>query len=290
MLYDVFHPYKPHYITGKVAKILVIFLKFIMNILNRIVEKKKKRLIYSKTKVSLREMRSKASDVERPKNFKDAIKRDSSPIRLIAEIKKASPSRGVIRQDFNPTTIASIYEKKDVDAISILTEEDYFQGKLEYLSEVKKVTNSPLLRKDFIFDEYQIYESKVSGADAMLIIASLLDKNQAAEYLYLAKELGLSVLFEVHDFKELEMALLINADIIGINNRDLKTSSIDLNTTFELKKEIPFDKIVVSESGIKTREDVKRLQDAGIDSILVGTAFLEEVDIAKKIDELMGRV
>lgn len=261
-----------------------------MNILNKIVEKKKKRLSFSKTKVSLREMRSKASNAERPKNFKDAIKRDSSPIRLIAEIKKASPSRGVIRQDFDPTTIASIYEKKDVDAVSILTEEDYFQGKLEYLLEVKKVTNSPLLRKDFIFDEYQIYESKVSGADAMLIIASLLDKNQAAEYLYLAKELGLSVLFEIHDFKELEMALLINADIIGINNRDLKTSSIDLNTTFELKKEIPFDKIVVSESGIKTREDVKRLQDAGIDSILVGTAFLEEVDIAKKIDELMGRV
>jgi indole-3-glycerol phosphate synthase len=290
LLYDVFHPYRPHYITGKVAKILGILLKFVMNILNKIVEKKKKRLNFLKTKVPLREMRSKVSDVERPKNFKDAIKRDSSPIRLIAEIKKASPSRVVIRQDFDPLTIASIYEKKDVDAISVLTEEDYFQGKLEYLSEVKKVTNKPLLRKDFIFDEYQIYESKVSGADAMLIIASLLDKNQAAEYLYLAKELGLSVLFEIHDFKELEMALLIHADIIGINNRDLKTSSIDLDTTFELKKEIPLNKIVVSESGIKTREDVKRLQDAGIDSILVGTAFLEEADVARKIDELMGRV
>jgi indole-3-glycerol phosphate synthase len=261
-----------------------------MSILNKIVEKKKERLNVLKIGIPLREIRLKASDVERPKNFKDAIKREYCSIKLIAEIKKASPLSGVIRQDFDPVTIASLYEKKAVDAISVLTEEDYFQGKIEYLQEVKKVANRPLLRKDFIFDEYQLYESKANGADAILFIASLLDKKQAAEYLHLAEELGLSVLFEVHDFKELEMALLIKADIIGINNRDLKTSTIDLNTTFKLKKELPLNKIVVSESGIKTREDVKRLEDAGIDSMLVGTAFLEEVDIAKKIDELMGRV
>jgi indole-3-glycerol phosphate synthase len=260
-----------------------------MSLLDKILEKKRERLNSSKTKTPLREVRSRASDVERPKNFKDAIKRDSSPIRLIAEIKKASPLRGIIREDFDPVTIASIYERKIVDVISILTEEDYFQGKLEYLLEVKKITTKPLLRKDFIFDEYQIYESKANGADAILLIASILDKTQGMEYLHLTRGIGLYVLFEVHDFKELEMALLINADIIGINNRDLKTLSLDMNTTFELKKEIPRDKIIVSESGIKKREDVIRLDEAGIDSLLIGTAFMEAVDIGKKIDELMGK-
>jgi indole-3-glycerol phosphate synthase len=260
-----------------------------MSLLNKILEKKRERLNSLKTKTPLREVRSRASDVEMPKDFKDAIKRDSSSIRLIAEIKKASPSRGIIREDFNPVTIASIYERKAVDAISILTEEDYFQGKLEYLLEVKKITNKPLLRKDFIFDEYQIYESKANGADAILLIASILDRTQSMEYLNLTREIGLYVLFEVHDFKEVEMALMINADIIGINNRDLKTLSLDMNTTVELKKEIPHDKITVSESGIKKREDVIRLDKAGIDSLLIGTAFMEAVDIGKEIDELMGK-
>jgi indole-3-glycerol phosphate synthase len=260
-----------------------------MNLLNKIVDKKKKKLDSLKTKVPLREIKSRASDVEWPRNFRNALRRDSGPIRLVAEIKKASPIKGVIRQDFNPVTIASIYERKKVDAISVITEEDYFQGKLEYLLDVKKITDRPLLRKDFIFDEYQIYESKAKGADAILLIASMLDENQSMEFLHLAKEIGLSVVFEVHDFKELEMVLRINAEVIGINNRDLKTLSINLDTTFKLKKEIPFDKIVVSESGIKTREDVRRLENAGIDSILVGTAFMEAEDIGKKIDEFMGR-
>jgi indole-3-glycerol phosphate synthase len=260
-----------------------------MNLLNKIVDKKKKKLDSLKTKVPLREIKSRASDVEWPRNFRNALRRDSGPIRLVAEIKKASPIKGVIRQDFNPVTIASIYERKKVDAISVITEEDYFQGKLEYLLDVKKITDRPLLRKDFIFDEYQIYESKAKGADAILLIASMLDENQSMEFLHLAKEIGLSVVFEVHDFKELEMVLRINAEVIGINNRDLKTLSINLDTTFKLKKEIPFDKIVVSESGIKTREDVRRLENAGIDSILIGTAFMEAEDIGKKIDEFMGR-
>jgi indole-3-glycerol phosphate synthase len=260
-----------------------------MNLLNKIVDKKKKKLDSLKTKVPLREIKSRASDVEWPRNFRNALRRDSGPIRLVAEIKKASPIKGVIRQDFNPVTIASIYERKKVDAISVITEEDYFQGKLEYLLDVKKITDRPLLRKDFIFDEYQIYESKEKGADAILLIASMLDENQSVEFLHLAKEIGLSVVFEVHDFKELEMVLHINAEVIGINNRDIKTLSINLDTTFKLKKEIPFDKIVVSESGIKTREDVRRLENAGIDSILIGTAFMEAEDIGKKIDEFMGR-
>lgn len=230
-----------------------------------------------------------ASDAEFPKNFMNALKRGPGPIRLVAEIKKASPIKGVIRQDFDPVSIASIYERKNVDAISVITEEDYFQSKLEYLLDLRKITDRPLLRKDFIFDEYQIYESKAKGADAILLIASILDENQSAEFLHLAKEMGLSVVFEVHNFKELEMPLRVNAEVIGINNRDLETFNINFNTTFELKKEIPLDRIVLSESGIKTRDDVIRLENAGIDSILVGTAFMESGDIGKKIDEFMGR-
>jgi indole-3-glycerol phosphate synthase len=261
-----------------------------MSLLNKIVGKKKERLASLKTKVPLKEIRSMASDAELPRNFMNVLKRGSGPIRLIAEIKKASPIKGVIRQDFDPVTIASIYERKNVDAISVITEEDYFQGKLEYLLDVKKITDRPLLRKDFIFDGYQIYESKAKGADAILLIASILDENQSEEFLHLAKEIGLSVVFEVHNFKELEMVLRVNTKVIGINNRDLETLNINLNTTFELKKEIPIDKIVLSESGIKTREDVRRLENAGIDSILVGTAFMESEDIGKEIDKFMGRV
>ncbi len=143
------------------------------------------------------------------------------------------------------------------------------------------------MRKDFVFDEYQIYESRMNHADAILLIAAALEKNQAQEYLHLAKEIGLHVLFEVHDEDDLEKALSIDADIIGINNRNLRTLKIDLSTTFTLKKEIPKDKIVVSESGIKNRDDVIRLLDAGIDAMLIGTSLMEAEDIGKKIDELI---
>ena len=152
---------------------------------------------------------------------------------------------------------------------------------------VKDITSKPILRKDFIFDEYQIYESRVNHADAILLIAAALEKNQAQEYMHLAKELGLHVLFEVHDEDDLEKALSIDADIIGINNRNLKTLKIDLSATFRLKKEIPKDKIVVSESGIRTRDDVIKLQNAGIDAMLIGTSLMEAADIGKKIDELI---
>lgn len=261
-----------------------------MSFLDKIVEKKRERLHFVRAKIPLREIKARASDVEAPNNLKRALKRDSGSIKLIAEIKKASPLRGILRQDFDPSNIASIYERKSVDALSVITEEDYFQGKLEYLLDVKRVTNRPILRKDFIVDEYQIYESRAYQADAILLISSILDKNQASEYLHLAEDLGLTVLFEVNNFKELEMALLINTDVIGINNRDLKTLTININTTLELKKEIPHDKIVVSESGITTREDVRRLEDKGIDAILIGTALIEAEDTEGKIDELMGRV
>jgi indole-3-glycerol phosphate synthase len=259
-----------------------------MGILDEIVSKKKERLGIAKSGMPLKGIKSRIADVGKPRDFRSAIKRNPSErIKLIAEIKKASPSKGVIREDFDPVEIATIYEKK-ADAISVLTEEDFFQGRLEFLPLIKNTTTKPLLRKDFIFDEYQIYESRANEADAILLIAAILSKNQAEEYLHLARELGLSVLFEVHDLKELEMALSVNAEIIGINNRDLKTLKIDFNNTFKLKKEIPSDKIVVSESGIKTRDDILRLESAGIDAVLIGTLFMEAKDIGKKIEELFG--
>ncbi|MFZ3138653.1 MAG: indole-3-glycerol phosphate synthase TrpC [Thermodesulfovibrionales bacterium] len=261
-----------------------------MSILNTIVEKKKERLFLSKNKTPLSELNSIIKDIGKTRDFQKAIKRDSDNIKLIAEIKKASPSKGIIRKSFDHLSIAGIYERKAVHAVSVLTEEDFFMGSLAFLSDVKKVLTKPLLRKDFIFDEYQIYESRANQADAILLIAAILDRNQAAEYLHLSKELSLSVLFEVHNFEELEMALFIKCDIIGINNRDLKTLKVDIQTTFDIKREIPSDKIVISESGIKTIEDVNKLREAGIDAMLIGTSFMEANDIGKKIDELMGEM
>jgi indole-3-glycerol phosphate synthase len=260
-----------------------------MGILNEIVRKKRERLNDAKSRLSIQGLKSKIGGNGKPRDFKAAIHRlPGETIKLIAEIKKASPSRGAIRNNFDPVAIAKIYEEKKVNAVSILTEEDYFQGNLGYLSEGKKILTKPLLRKDFIFDEYQIYESRAHEADAVLLIAALLEKNQAVEYLHLTEELGMSVLFEVHNFEELEMVLSADPEIIGINNRNLKTLNVDINTTFQLRREIPPGKIVVSESGIKTRGDVQRLADGGIDAVLIGTSFMEASDIGSKIEELLS--
>ncbi len=260
-----------------------------MGILDDIVAKKRERLDYSKGRITLKDLKSKITDTEETRDFQSAIKREKGKrIRLIAELKKASPSKGIIREKFDPLEIASVYEKKQANALSILTEEDYFKGSLDFIPMVKKVTTIPLLRKDFIFDEYQIYEARANEADAILLIAAILGKSQAKDYLHLAGELGLSVLFEVHDQKELETALHINADIIGINNRNLKTMRIDINNTFQLKKDISPEKIVISESGIKTRDDILKLEQEGVDAVLIGTSFMESDDIGKKIDELFA--
>jgi indole-3-glycerol phosphate synthase len=259
-----------------------------VSILGEIAKKKKERLTVSKSRVPSRELKARIDDMEKPRDFRAAVRRGDRSIRLIAEIKKASPSRGVIRANFDPVSIARIYEEKAVDALSVLTEEDFFHGDLGYLLKVREEVTRPILRKDFILDEYQIYESRANGADAVLLIASLLDRGQAQEYLDLCNDLGLSALFEVHSFGEVEEALRLNADIIGINNRDLETLRVDLNTTFLLKKIIPSDRVLVSESGIKTRADVLRLDEEGVDAMLVGTTFMESQGIGKKIDELRG--
>ena len=260
-----------------------------MTVLEQIVRKKKERLSTAKYGTPLTELKSRLRDIDRPRDFQGTIKRNGGSLKIIAEIKKASPSKGLIRADFDHKNIASVYESKSVDAVSVITEEDFFQGKLTFLSDVKNIVSKPLLRKDFIIDDYQLYEARAHRADAVLLIAAILEVSQAEEYLHLSRALGLSVLFEVHDFKELQTALKVNAPIIGLNNRNLKTMEIDLNTSFTLKKEIPPDRIVVSESGIRTRDDVLRVESAGIDAILVGTCLMEAADIGGKVDQLMAR-
>jgi indole-3-glycerol phosphate synthase len=260
-----------------------------MNILEKIVEKKKERLSYAKSHTTRTELKSRITDTARPRDFIKAITRGDGPVRFITEIKKASPSKGLIREDFDHVAIARIYEGKKVDAISVITEEDFFHGSLAYLADVKNTTTRPVLRKDFIFDEYQIYEARANGADALLLIAAILDTGQASEYLALADELGIAVLFEVHDHEELEKALTINAPVIGINNRNLKTMTIDLASSLTLKKEISEDRIVVSESGIRTKEDVLMVASAGIDAVLVGTCLMASPDIGTKLDQLRGK-
>ncbi len=223
------------------------------------------------------------------RSFRDAIQRKKDgPVRLIAELKKASPSRGMIREDFKLPDIISVYDRKQVSAISVLTEERFFSGSLKNLQETRKRTEKPLIRKDFIFDEYQVYEARANSADAILLIAAALDKSQIADLYGLAKELSLDSLVEVHNLKELDAALDSGAEIVGINNRNLKTLEISLNMTFEMLKDIPEDRIVVSESGINSREHVEIIEASRTDAILVGTAIMKSDDIGAKIDELMG--
>jgi indole-3-glycerol phosphate synthase len=259
-----------------------------MTVLTRILEKKAGRLRDVKGLVGLGELKARVRDVEAPRDFRAAVARGAGAVRLIAEVKRASPSKGLIRSDFNLDAIAGIYRDKPVSAVSVLTEEDFFMGHLSYLERVRVKTSKPVLRKDFIFDEYQVYEARAWGADALLLICSALEPNKARDLLSLSAELRMAVLFEIHHERDLDVALRIGADVIGINNRDLDTLEIDLSTTPRLKARIPDGKIVVSESGIRGRDDALLLAGAGIDALLVGTSLMASGDTAAKIDELLG--
>lgn len=207
---------------------------------------------------------------------------------LIAEIKKASPSKGIIREDFNPIEIAKIYEKSGASALSVLTDEKYFQGHLNYLVDVHREVSLPLLRKEFIIDPYQIEEAHFAGASAILLIAGVLNLSEIKDFYQQAEELNLSSLVEVHNEEELEIALKANAKIIGINNRDLKTFKTDLKHTEKLLKYLDKDKIIISESGINHHEDIKYLQSIGVHGVLIGEAFMRHDDISSKVCEVMG--
>jgi len=209
---------------------------------------------------------------------------------LIAEIKKASPSAGLIRSRFEPTTLAKAYQESGAAAISVLTDQQFFQGKLDDLKAAKDSTTIPILRKDFIIDELQVYESRIGGADAILLISKILAEVQLVKLLKLAEELGMQALVEVHNSKELEKALEFGAKIIGINNRDLKTFQVNRKNAIVLVQKYPElrEKIVISESGIKKHEDIKALKEAGVDGVLIGETLLKSNNIPAKVKELLG--
>ena len=209
-------------------------------------------------------------------------------IKLIAEIKKASPSRGLICRAFNPRQIACLYQEAGASAISVLTDERFFQGHPDFLKVVKEVTSLPLLRKDFIIDEYQIYQSRLLGADAVLLIAAILGRQQLVEYICYVKELGMAALVEVHTHDELCRVLETEALLVGINNRNLHTFQVDLGVTYQLISAVPKERVVVSESGICSREDVIGLAEAGVDAVLVGEALMGAGDIRAAVAELLG--
>jgi indole-3-glycerol phosphate synthase len=209
-------------------------------------------------------------------------------IRLIAEVKQASPSRGMLSPNFNSIKLAQTYAEGGAAAISVLTEANYFMGSIEHLAAIKEVVGLPLLRKDFIFDPYQVYESRAYGADALLLIASILSQEQLKELISLSHSLGLRCLVEVHNEGEVERAVLSGAEIIGINNRDLDTFSIDINMTRRLRPLIPQERIVVSESGIKNKRDIEKLGKWGVDAVLVGEALVTAGDVRAKMKNLLS--
>ena len=221
------------------------------------------------------------------RDFAGALRRQHG-VALIAEVKKASPSAGIIRADFDPVRIAGEYEAAGAVALSVLTDKKFFQGELAYLRQIRATVRLPLLRKDFIIDELQIHEAVAAGADAVLLIAAILDDAQLSAYRQLANQLKLAALVEVHDDRELARALAAGAEIIGINNRNLKTFQVDLATTERLAAQIPAGKTIVAESGIHTRADVARVAAAGVHAILVGESLMRSDNIAGKIRELLG--
>jgi indole-3-glycerol phosphate synthase len=255
--------------------------------LKEIVQKKKEKILLAKQQLPEEDLKAKVENLPATRPFIEAIYKPRT-ISLIAEIKKASPSRGIIRQEFNPQEIAKIYQEAGAQAISVLTEEDFFSGSIFYLNEVRSVVDLPILRKDFILEPYQIYESRYFGADAILLIADLLTKDSLSELMQLAANLGLSYLIEVHNEKELKKVLNLKVPFIGINNRDLHSLETDFKTTEKLFPLIPKDKIVVVESGIKSYQDVLFLKILGVSACLIGEAFMEAEDIKKKIEEIMG--
>lgn len=256
--------------------------------LKEIIAKKKERIAAAKLILPEEELKNRAQTATPARNFIQAINKPRQ-ISLIAEIKKASPSLGAIRADFNHLEIARIYQEAGVQAISVLTEEDYFLGNISYINEVKNVAEAPVLRKDFIIEPYQVYESRFYGADAILLIADLLTQDEISQFIEIASGLGMSSLVEVHGEKELKKVLkLKGVSLIGINNRDLHTLEIDPKTTEKLFTLIPKDKIVVVESGLKSYQDVLFLKILGVNAVLIGTAFMQAQDIKAKVEELMG--
>ncbi|MFC1515012.1 indole-3-glycerol phosphate synthase TrpC [Candidatus Omnitrophota bacterium] len=250
--------------------------------LTLIVEAKKKKVRILKK--SQMEIISLAKQAPKPLSLIEVIRRDPG-ISIIAEIKQASPSSGLLRQEFNHLKIFADYKKAGVQAVSVVTEEEFFLGKLKFLKEIRQKSKIPVLRKDFILDEVQVYQSRALGADAILLIVKILKVEQLKKLYTLAKELGMDVIVEVHSLKELREALKLGPEIIGINNRNLDTFEVDVTTTLQLIPLIPKDNIVISESGILSLKEILLLKGAGVDAVLIGEALMRAKDIKDKLKE-----
>ncbi len=253
-------------------------------ILDEIVANKHSEVANRKRRVSLAEFRRRAESVAEATDFQSALRGEN--VALIGEIKRASPSRGALNGDANPIRIASIYAENGASALSVLTDKKYFNGALNDLKAVRVAVEVPILRKDFIIDEYQIYESRALQADAILLIVRILADSQIKDYLAIALPLGMHALVEIHNEAELERALAADASIIGINNRNLADFSVDLNTTERIAPMIPKGRTIIAESGVFTRGDVERCARAGADAVLVGEALMRAEDPASKVKEL----
>jgi indole-3-glycerol phosphate synthase len=265
-------------------------------ILDRILEHKKAELRHKQSRSYLADLKAIIRDAPPPLGFAvalDATRTDASPA-LIAEVKKASPSLGLLREEFaekfDHLAIARTYYEHGASALSVLTDKDFFKGDLQYLTDIKKALPIPALDKEFMVGEIQFYEARAHGADAVLLIVAALERRQLLDFFALATELGMDSLFETHHERELDTVLewIPTARLIGVNNRDLKTFTTDLNVTFRLAKRIPADKVIISESGIRSRADVLKLAEAGIHAMLVGESLIKSDDIGKKVQELRG--
>ncbi|MBI2487448.1 MAG: indole-3-glycerol phosphate synthase TrpC [Deltaproteobacteria bacterium] len=256
-------------------------------ILDRIIQNKKIEVEKAKKNYPLELISSQIEEAQPPKDFFKAIE-PNGKVKIIAEIKCASPSKGILRENFNPTDIARGYREGGASAISILTDRDFFKGDLVHLINVRNAVETPLLRKDFIIDPYQIHEARLYGADAVLLIASVLNIDMLAVLLELTHSLGMNAIVEVHDEEDLEKALLVESRIIGINNRDLRTFNVSLELSIRLSKLVSKEKIVVAESGIGSSEDIKGLKEEGIYVFLIGETFMKAESPGKELAKLLS--
>jgi indole-3-glycerol phosphate synthase len=253
--------------------------------LDEIMEVKAQEVALAKAKVSLSELKARIADLDTPKDFRGALNNSPHPTALIAEVKKASPSQGLIRANFDPVAIADTYARAGADCLSVLTDEKFFMGSPEYLQAVRKAVDLPILRKDFVCDAYQIYEARAWGADAVLLIVRVLSDEDLRSFYETAKELGLSVLVEVADEEDMERAQF--CDLVGINNRDLRNFNVDTQRTTSLIQSAPADAVIVSESGIETYDQIQAVSACGARAVLIGTTFCRSEDIEAKVREVM---
>jgi indole-3-glycerol phosphate synthase len=260
------------------------------DILNTILARKVEEIQQRSRVRPLEDMRARAMQQPPTRGFVDAIRRRhaAGEAAVIAEVKKASPSKGLIRKDFNPAQIARSYEAGGAACLSVLTDVDFFQGSNLYLGEARAACSLPVLRKDFTIDPYQVYEARVIGADAILLIVAALEDGPMVEMANLAMELGMDVLVEVHDIDELERALQTDCELIGVNNRNLRTFEVSLDTTLELKDAVPRDRTLVTESGIASQADVARMREAGVQTFLIGESFMREAEPGVALQRLFA--